>query len=100
MPEQFNIEEIAGQLTPEVIQAATEAVAKQQLEVWKAWVSAVLEAEPNLEPERRERWEKLCSTEWKDLPAEDRAQFRDFATRAIGAFMQVMVRTVKGVGDA
>jgi len=50
--------------------ALVKRLAKLEFEQWKHWASEILRQKEKISNDRAERWRKLFSTEWDDLPDE------------------------------
>ena len=60
-----------------------EGLAELEHEQWCAWAEDILQQEPGLSDERRDRWNRLIALDWEDLSDDDKRLDYEIADRVL-----------------
>ena len=68
---------------PSIFDPLTEALARLEHEQWAHWAMTLMDSEPNLSAERRERWNRLVAQDYANLSEAEKDQDRAWAHKVL-----------------
>jgi hypothetical protein len=75
-------------MNAEDCRSLTEKLAELEHEQWVSWATSILKEEAGLSEKRRERWERLITTPFKQLTMEEKASDFLWADKVIDVVTQ------------